>query len=287
MTPLQVAFGSAIPVTAAGIGVGILVRSVLRPNPLRAFKDYGTPEEHGLPSIPVTLPDGIRGWWAPSPEASIAVLLVHGRSRAAGWMYPLAEKLWPRASVMAIDLPGHGKSRPAYVAYGAKEQLAVRDAVDWLSRRQACPIVVIGVSMGGASAILAQANFPSHAVAGVVTIGTYSDIESVFRGVVNEGKLPWPLARKILRLAGKIGGFDLQNNRPVDAVARVHVPYLAIQGDHDELVPVRSARMLAAASASEERGFRYYSGAHDVPDNAELFTFVDAFIGAREAELLQ
>lgn len=287
MTPLQIALGTAIPMTAAGIGVAALVRSVLRPNPLRAFKDYGTPEEHGLPSIPVVLPDQVRGWWVPSPDAPLAVLLVHGRSRASGWMYPLAQKLWPRTSVMAIDLPGHGKSRPAYVAYGVKEQLAVRDAVDWLSRKQQRPIIVVGISMGGASAILAQANFPSTSVAGVVSIGTYSDIESVFHGVTSEGRIPWPVARKILMLAGKIGGFDLENDRPVDAITRVTVPYLAIQGDHDELVPVRSARLLAEACAAEERGFRYYNGLHDVPENEELFGYLDAFLKAREAEVLQ
>lgn len=283
MGPLPIVIGSAVSFGAVGVGAAVLLRAILRPNRKRAFMDYGSPSDHGLPAQDVLLPESVRGWWVPSPSAEVAVLLVHGRSRAAGWMYPIATKLWPRTSVMAIDLPGHGKSRPSYVSYGFAESKAVRDAVDFLERTQKKPIVIIGISMGGASALIAQANHPSPRVSGIVTIGTYTDIASVFEGVCRTMSIPWKMGQPLLKAAGKIGGFDLVHNRPVDCVKHLNVPYLAVQGDTDELVPVGSAKRLAVACSSAQKGFAYYHGLHDEPSNPEMFAFVNDFVLAREA----
>lgn len=283
MGSLPLVLGGAASLGAAGVGAGLLLRSILRPDASRAFMDYGTPEEHGIPAQDVQLPNGIYGWWAPSPDAEVAVLLVHGRSRAAGWMYPIAAKLWPRTSVMSIDLPGHGKSRSSFVSYGFSESVVVRDAVEYLSKIQRKPIVVIGISMGGASAIIAQANYPSARVSGIVTIGTYTDIKSVFVGVCKTLGMPWAVAKPLLKLAGKIGGFNMKDNRPVDCVQHIRVPFLAVQGDTDELVPVGSAKKLAKACTSKQAGYAYYHGLHDEPSNKEMFAFVNNFVLAREA----
>lgn len=284
MKPLRYVLGGAISAGAVGVGASIVVRSVLRPKASKAFKDYGAPQAHGLPAQKVELPDGIHGWWVPNEDAEVAVLLVHGRSRAAGWMYPIAKQLWPRTGLMAIDLPGHGQSRSSYVSYGFAESKCVRDAIDFLAATQSKPIVIVGVSMGGASAIIAQAKYPSERVIGIVTIGTYTDIESVFKRVSDNANLPWTVTKPLFRIAGNVGGFDLEHNRPIDCVRELSVPYLAVQGDSDELVPVESAERLADACRSEDKAFAYYRGLHDVPDHPEMFEYVDAFIRAREAD---
>ena len=116
--------------SAGAIGCGVIVRSILRPNGELAFKDYGSPADHGLAAQPVELPGSVHGWYADAPGSELAVLLVHGRSRASGWMYPIAQRLFPHASVMAIDLPGHGASPKGFVSYGVRESKAVADALD-------------------------------------------------------------------------------------------------------------------------------------------------------------
>lgn len=266
---------------AAGAGTAIAVRAILHPTAERAFKDYGTPEAHGLDAAIVALPGDIHGWWVKNDGADLAVLLVHGRSRASGWMYPYAQKLAADATVMAIDLPGHGKSRKSTVSYGFHESETVRDAVAFLEAEQDKPIVVIGVSMGGAAAIIAQTEAPSSRVTGLVTIGTYTDIESVFRRVVKNTALPWLVARRLFTLAGRVGGFDLAQRRPVDCITKLRVPYLAVQGDADELVPVESAARLAEACGSALKSHIYYQGPHDDSSHPQMLAFVTSFVRAR------
>lgn len=281
MSAVTYIVGGIATLGAAGAGTAIAVRSILYPTAERAFKDYGTPEAHGLDAEPVSLPDDIHGWWAKLDTAEVAVLLVHGRSRASGWMYPFAQKLAADATIMAIDLPGHGESRASTVSYGFKESEAVRDAVAFLEAAQDKPIVVIGVSMGGAAAIIAQTEAPSERVTGLITIGTYTDIESVFRRVSKNSALPWPIARRLFVLAARVGGFDFVQRRPVDCITKLRVPYLAVQGDADELVPVDAAARLAEACGSPLKSHIYYQGPHDDSSHPQMLAFVKSFVRAR------
>src|SRR5699024_11813809 len=109
------------------------------------------------------------------------------------------------------------------------------------------PVLVLGVSMGGASAILAQAEHPSDRVFAMITVGAYDAIETVFRHVATRAGLSWRWSRFIFILAGWIAGFDLRNYRPVAYVSALDIPLLTIQGRQDELVDPRAAQRFAAA----------------------------------------
>src|SRR5690625_7802947 len=61
---------------AAMLVAAVWIRSIVRPNWLRARQTYGSPQEHGFPAEDVTLPGGIYGWWAHNPNAEFDVLLV-------------------------------------------------------------------------------------------------------------------------------------------------------------------------------------------------------------------
>lgn len=272
---------------ALALLVAVWIRAIIRPNWIRARETYGSPQEHGFPAETLTLPGRVQGWWArsPNPDAKLAVLLVHGRSRRAGWMYPYAKRLWPDSTIMAIDLPGHGESRYALVSYGVREAKTISDAVKWLSENQPLPIVIIGVSMGGASAILAQAKRPSDRVCGLITIGAYTDVASVFERVAHNSGLSWTLTRPVFQLAGVIAGFDLVSHRPIDRVAQLRVPYLALQGTRDKLVRKSSARDFVEVGGRANFRCAYYEGPHDDPDNEEAGELIDAFIAERLREL--
>lgn len=272
---------------AAMLVLAVWIRSIIRPNWVRARETFGTPEQHGFLAERVRLPGNVRGWYAHNETATCAVLLIHGRSRRAGWMYPYAKLLWPRASIMAIDLPGHGESRYALVSYGVRESKSVTDAVQWLADRQSSPIYILGVSMGGASAILAEALHPHDRVRGVITVGAYDAIERVFYRVATRTGLSWTWTRPIFRLAGVIAGFDLTSYRPVDHVARLQVPLLIVQGSHDELVDAEAAKVLAAAGDPDRTSYAYYDGPHDDPSDVRLhqiiLDFVDQQVGQQDA----
>lgn len=271
------------------IALILMIRAIVRPVAARTYKNYGTPQEKGLPAEKLVLSDGCRGWYVSSPqdEHDFALLLVHGRSRSTGWMYPLAIKLWPKSSIMAIDLPGHGESPYALVSYGKHESETVSHAVDWLSERQEKPIVIVGISMGGSSAILAQSHTPSPRVRGIITIGAFTDIQSVFQQVAQQSGIPWWIAQWIFKLSGWIAGFNFKNNRPIDAVTKLQVPLLAIQGKYDHLVPVESAKKFAAQQSHATIECAYYNGPHDAPENPALTPLIQTFLHDRQKELCQ
>lgn len=88
-------------------------------------------------------------------------LCVHGLAGSSAAWRPLADALAPTHRVLAVDLPGHGRS-PA-----AGRTVSVPDAVDVLQSvtqsvvdRVGDPVTLVGHSMGAAVSVLAAARSP-------------------------------------------------------------------------------------------------------------------------------
>lgn len=264
----------------------LLVLMIIVPNPIRQLMTMDRPARWGLTYQPVELPDGIAAWRFGKGERKQAILLVHGRSRSKSWMLPMVELLLPRADVLAIDLPAHGQSEFDWCSYGVRESRAVRHAAKWLADEGYNDVAVIGFSMGGAATLIAQGSAPLPAVRGIVTVGTYADIESVLQRSARGMLLPWAFGRILMNVSARLASFDPDQARPARYVPLLTVPYLAIQGDEDELVPVSHAEQLAAAAPAGLARAVYYPGKHDEPANPRLHAEVLAFLNRLEREAI-
>ena len=104
-----------------------------------------------------------------------AVLLLHGfgghRRKPAYAL--LAEELSRVASVLTIDLRGHGGSG-GHSTLGLAEPLDVAAAAAWLRRRGHAWVAVVGVSMGATAAIRSAGTAPPGAYDAVCTISAVS-----------------------------------------------------------------------------------------------------------------
>ena len=108
----------------------------------------------------------LEGWWFPAENPRATLLFVHGAgsSRYSPFFNTLGfyENLQTNGiSVFTFDQRNHGNSTftDGYLRMGATEYRDVLAAGDWLSKNTSndAPLIVCGLSMGGATAIYALA----------------------------------------------------------------------------------------------------------------------------------
>jgi pimeloyl-ACP methyl ester carboxylesterase len=156
---------------------------------------------------------------------------------------------------LLLDLRHHGASGGETTTFGAKEKEDVKAAIRLARERSPGPVVLWGVSLGGASVVLAAAEDP--AVAGVICDSSYRSLEDtvrhhlqLFRGFRWWLRMVprWPLADLTLFWIGRRGGFD---PAAVDVLAAAHRlagrPALFVANSEDRRMPKEIAFDLQAA----------------------------------------
>lgn len=234
--------------------------TVAERNPLEAL-----PASVGLSSKDVSFaPRGnehtitLQGWLVSAPESRGTVIIVHGvdSNRAdpeVGYL-ELADALAKRGfSSMLFDLRGHGESGGEQVSGGLFEQQDLLGAFDFLIEREVAPerIGVLGVSLGGAIALLAAAKEPQ--LQATVADSTFADLSDL---IVAEAKkrtnLPeWmvPILVPGMIQAAKLAyGIDIKQIAPIEAIKQLPYPVLLIHGNADERIMLSHAHRLAEAS---------------------------------------
>jgi len=221
------------------------------------------PKALGLPfeSVALRSSDGVElaGWWVPADEARGTVVLVHGLNRSRIEMVRKApflhEHHW---NALLFDLRHHGESGGEATTFGFKEKDDVLAAVAEARRRAPGPVVLWGVSLGGASVMMAAAQDP--AVAGVVCDSSYRDLPDTVRHHVGLFRSfrwwlkivpPWPLSDQVLFWIGRRGAFDPAAVDVRAAAARLNGrPALFVANSEDRRMPKEIAFDLQKAAGA-------------------------------------
>ncbi len=234
-----------------------------------------TPAKYGLAYKDIQFPareDGvmIHGWFIPAViadptgthlSADRTIIVVHGTRQnrtdlAMGLLDLSADLVHHGFAVLSFDMRGMGESPPAPISFGEFEQRDVLGAVDFL-RASAAPYPGLGkprviggwgVSMGGATLLLAAAREP--AIAAIVSDSAYADILPILeREVPKQGGVPAFLVPGTLLAARALFGVNYYDVRPIDVVARLAPrPLLLIHGSADHYVPPANQDALFAAA---------------------------------------
>ena len=160
---------------------------------------------------------------------------------------PLAREMGH--NTLLIDQRGAGESGGSVITFGIRERYDILDWIDYaLGRFGDVPIFLVGVSMGGASVLMASGEALPASVMGVVADCPYSApadiIQSVIRKMHLNPRYALPLVRRSARL---FGGFSLYACTAREAVTRAKIPMLLLHGEADTLVPCDMSREIAAA----------------------------------------
>jgi uncharacterized protein len=211
-----------------------------------AFAETWTAEEYDLNAerLVLTTEDGLNvvayEVYIEDPHAVVIYLSgIHNPSVTA--FFGHARMLHDRGyAAILLEMRAHGESEGDVIALGFEEYLDVQAVVDYIKndgRYEDTPIVVHGLSMGGAVAINAVGQIPE--IDGLISMSAYSSWADVF--VDNMG-LPEPFAslqRPFVRLYTSLKyGVDNRHLTPRDQIRNLgDRPAFVIHSREDSQVP--------------------------------------------------
>lgn len=148
-------------------------------------------------------------------------------------------------NALLVDQRSHGKSDGKTISFGVKERM---DCLSWAryaaQRWPGSPIVLMGVSMGAATVLMASDLDLPGEVRGIIADCPYSDPSAIIKKVGRDSMGPASILLYPFILLGArlYGGFSLTAASPVKAVRHAKVPILLIHGEDDRFVPCDMSR---------------------------------------------
>lgn len=169
--------------------------------------------------------------------------------------------------LLLLDFRGHGASAGEQVSFGINEARdigAVLDALLAQPEFKDLPVGCLGISMGGAIALLAAAQ--DSRIRAVVCEGAYADWgKAIARGIWMSYHIPrFPLGQWVIGATGIRLGRRPEELSPVRAIGKIAPrPVMIIHGLEDRSIPPEEARALFEA-AREPRDLWLVPGAEHV-----------------------
>ncbi len=192
------------------------------------------------------------------------------------------------ATVM-IDLQAHGQSQGEAITVGYLEQHDVRAAVEYARRAHpAEPIGVIGVSLGGAAALLAS---PLD-VNALVLESVYPTIHDAIHNRVAERLGPLasiPTSLLLIQLQYRLG-IPPADLRPIDRISDIECPVYVVSGAEDRHTTEAETRAMFAAAPEPKQLWLVQGATHvdllradPIQYRQRILPFLDLYLRSRSS----
>lgn len=207
----------------------------------------------------ITSADGFRlhGYYYETAAGAPIEVQVHGYKSIAirDFSGGLQHSLSSGHNVLLIDQRAHGKSEGRCLTFGILEREDVRLWVQYLCDRfgEDVKIVLVGVSMGAATVMMAAgADLPQNVKGIVADSGYTSPKEIICNDIRSRGLLP-AVFYPLLRLGAFLyGHFDLEQCDAPTVLAETTLPVLFIHGEDDRFVPCEMSRRCYEACGADK-----------------------------------
>jgi uncharacterized protein len=254
-------------------------------------------EPHSVVAVPV-LPervefearDGKRlsGWYLPPPEEvdrpAACVVLAYGYGGYKEQMHGYAKILHEGGfATLMFDMRGGGLRRGEPTTLGYKERWDLMDAVRYVRSRDDVDgdrVGVLGVSMGGATAIMAAEDDPH--IKAIVADSAFADIADMIRpglAAFVGPRAAW-LAKLIVFYAETMMGVKADELRPMRSAAKMGPrPILIIHGDQDQLTAPSSAHKLYEAAQGPKELWMVPETSHGAAPSVAPEEYTERIVG--------
>lgn len=209
--------------------------------------------------ITITAFDGVRllGRYLESTPGAPLAIFFHGyRSNAFRDGFGIIRIARDRGmNILAIDQRAHCGSGSHTITFGVKER---QDCLSWVRYAEKrfgknTEIVILGVSMGAATVLMAsELDLPKNLKA-VVADCPYANVKDIMVKTGRDMGLPGQLYPLIRLGAFLFGGFDPSKGDAEQAVKSAKVPILIIHGEDDRFVPPDMSAQVARANPAIRR----------------------------------
>jgi len=208
----------------AGRFVAPAPRSIIQPTIDLQLKDIEIRSESG--SI-------LAGWHVQANKTKGVIVLLHGIRSSRMQMIDRAKLLYDQGySSILIDFQAHGESPGEYITIGHLEKFDVKATIDFArSKHPNEPIAVIGVSLGGASAVLAA----PLGIDALILESVYTNISTAVhnRVTMRLGPFSWLPAELLLAQLKPRFGFSVGELSPINMIKYISCPVYIIAGEVD------------------------------------------------------
>lgn len=181
----------------------------------------------------------LKGWLIQAEGEPVgSVIYIHGTYTNKAFGLKRAKFLSEAGyNVLLVDLRYHGESGGKYCTYGYLEKFDISEWVSFLLKRfPDLPVVLFGVSLGGAVAI--QTAGIDNRISAIISEGSFAKFSDlVFEHQKRKFKFASKfLTEKVLKNVEKISGIKIDDIAPLEYVKKVSCPVLYIHGKNDETV---------------------------------------------------
>lgn len=197
----------------------------------------------------------LAGWYVPAGSgadpAAATVVLTHGWGSNKSQLLDRAAMLHDTYNLVLFDFRNHGQSGDASTTQGVREARDLRAVLDWLESSKApTSVAVLGVSMGGATALLEAAGDPR--VAALVIESSHATLANAVQARLERSGYPLAMPGSWAVLLGTLlrTGEDASTADPAQAIASLDErPVLLVYGGADDTIGTDDGETLRAAAA--------------------------------------
>ena len=151
-------------------------------------------------------------------------------------------------NLLLIDQRAHGKSQGSTITFGLKERQDLLVWVQWANDRFGgdTPIFLYGISMGGATVLMApQEQLPGN-VKGIIADCPYANAMEIILHVAKSMPIPLWLTKPFVILGAWIfGRFDVRETDARKELPHARIPVLIIHGEADGFVPAEMSDLVS------------------------------------------
>jgi alpha-beta hydrolase superfamily lysophospholipase len=255
-------------------------------------ENHHTPADHYLPfemrHIPLPNNEQLEAWFVPHPQPRGIVLMFPGYAGVKeAFLTPAAHLYQFGYSSLLVDFRGSGGSSGNDTTLGLREADDVAASFAYAQQQwPGQPIILYGISMGGAAILRAVAIDGVHPAA-IMIEGVFDRLLTTVQHRFDAVHLPsWPAAQLLVFWGSVQMGHNGFRHNPVDYASSVTCPILVMHGERDPWITSSETQALVARIDAPKQVVEFPDVGHDMPyvyPSPDLWiTTVKQFLGQLE-----